>query len=832
MRWIPMTMLAVLAALHQVCCSGVFELRLKSFINDYGKDSVGQCCSGERASSTGVCSGTCRTRFRVCLKHYQAKIDTTSPCTFGDVITPVLGGNNVHLLDSTQDGFSNPIRFPFDFTWPGTFSLIVEALHDNNATSRSGGETLITRLTTQRWLDVGQNWTEDEHRSSHSVMSYEYRVTCDEHYYGAGCANLCRPRDDQFGHYTCSPTGTRVCVAGWEGDYCTKPQCSEGCHKEHGHCTKPGECLCHSGWKGSLCNECERYPGCLHGTCQKPWDCLCDEGWGGLFCNQDLNYCTNHKPCRHGGTCFNTGQGSYTCTCPPGFTGTDCEKELDDCTHNQPCLNNGVCKDNGTSYRCECPKGWLGPHCETPAQTCEELLCKNGATCKDTSQGYSCLCSPGFSGVNCETEINECESSPCLNGATCVDRISNFDCVCPSGFNGTRCEVNIDDCNGNPCQNGGSCVDLVNKFRCQCIPGYVGDFCQSKVDYCQTKPCANGGTCMDLVNDYKCTCRPGFTGKDCSIDVDECSSSPCRNGATCLNRVNSFQCKCPPGFHGPLCSEEATSANEIASVEVPWSAGNISRQVSEPTDDSGLSTKHVVVIATLSTAVPVLVLVAAVVVMCMKQRRKREQQKADDEARMQNEQNAVHSSMAKRGGPGSGGDTHMIKNTWDKCINNVLAANTSPSPDDGGGGGGGHVSVSGDLSNSDLCYPKQQVADNSGPVYSLQRTKSHKQLNTDAAVHRQSNRTSALLNVSSSAKLDKDFDNLCPSARTSSTGDKRISVLSVDSSLCNTSDPTLMKRSHDKDSSSILSPGAGPTSSVYVIDEHFHHPDGLLATEV
>lgn len=103
----------------QVCCSGVFELRLKSFINDYGKDSVGQCCSGTRSSDSGACSGPCRTRFRVCLKHYQANIDTTSPCTFGDVITPVLGENNVRLVGTAQrDGFANPIRFPFDFTWP------------------------------------------------------------------------------------------------------------------------------------------------------------------------------------------------------------------------------------------------------------------------------------------------------------------------------------------------------------------------------------------------------------------------------------------------------------------------------------------------------------------------------------------------------------------------------------------------------------------------------------------------------------------------------------------------------------------------------------------
>ncbi|CAG0912471.1 unnamed protein product [Notodromas monacha] len=56
----------------------------------------------------------------------------------------------------------------------------------------------------------------------------------------------------------------------------------------------------------------------------------------------DLNYCTNHSPCRNGGTCFNTGQGSYTCTCPDNFTGKDCEVELDHCS-NKPCFNGGTC---------------------------------------------------------------------------------------------------------------------------------------------------------------------------------------------------------------------------------------------------------------------------------------------------------------------------------------------------------------------------------------------------------------------------------------------------------------------------------------------------------
>lgn len=315
---------------------------------------------------------------------------------------------------------------------------------------------------------------------------------------------------------------------------------------------------------------------------------------------------------------------------------------------------------------------------------------------------------------------------PCRNGATCVDKVDGFECHCPTGFRGTTCDINIDDCGGNPCLNGGTCVDLVNQFRCQCVPGYIGGLCQSKVDYCLAKPCANGGKCVNLVNDYRCTCKAGFTSKDCSVDIDECASSPCLNGGTCNNRVNGYRCDCRTGWKGKVCREE-----ESASV------GNISRHISQQVD-TGLTTEHVVVIATLSTAVPILVLVAAVVVVCMKQRRKREQQRADDEARMQNEQNAVHSSVAKCG------DTHMIKNTWGPCVK------------EGGGGGGG-----------DLCFAKQCAPVDNTPVYTLHRSRSHKQLNTDASVHRQSNRASC-----------KDLDNL-------SRTDKRISVLSVDSSLCN-----------------------------------------------
>lgn len=110
----------------QVHSSGSFELRLKYFSNDHGRDNEGRCCSGESDGATGKCLGSCKTRFRVCLKHYQATIDTTSQCTYGDVITPILGENSVNLTDAQRfqnKGFTNPIQFPFSFSWPVSKAL-------------------------------------------------------------------------------------------------------------------------------------------------------------------------------------------------------------------------------------------------------------------------------------------------------------------------------------------------------------------------------------------------------------------------------------------------------------------------------------------------------------------------------------------------------------------------------------------------------------------------------------------------------------------------------------------------------------------------------------
>ncbi|KAF3832511.1 hypothetical protein F7725_026176 [Dissostichus mawsoni] len=495
----------------QVLCSGMFELKLQEFLNKKGIQGNSNCCPrGSAQSQHQQCE--CKTFFRVCLKHYQANVSPEPPCTYGGAVTPVLGSNSFQVPETNAESFTNPIRFPFGFTWPGTFSLIIEALHtdslDDLATDNP--ERLISRTTTQRHLTVGEEWSKDMQTGGRTELRYAYRFLCDEHYYGEGCSVFCRPRDDAFGHFSCGERGEIICNSGWKGAYCTE---------QHGFCEKPGECKCRVGFSGRYCDDCIRYPGCLHGTCQQPWQCNCQEGWGGLFCNQDLNYCTHHKPCVNGATCTNTGQGSYTCSCLPGYSGANCEIEVNECSGN-PCRNGGSCTDNDNGYKCTCPPGFYGKNCELSANTCADGPCFNGGRCADNPEGVS----DGIRWLQLREEIDHCSSNPCLNGAECVDLVNSYLCQCLDGFSGPNCADSSSlsgNCMSFPCDNGGTCQEGVNGYTCTCPPGYTGENCSSPISRCHHNPCHNGATCHERGGRYVCACVPGYGGHNCQFLLPE-----------------------------------------------------------------------------------------------------------------------------------------------------------------------------------------------------------------------------------------------------------------------------------------------------------------------
>ncbi|KAJ8378131.1 hypothetical protein AAFF_G00247690 [Aldrovandia affinis] len=484
--WFTYTVALSITALTQVFGSGVFELDLQEFRNSRGLLENGNACKPD-----------CKTFFRVCLKNYQAVV-SPGDCIFGTVVTPVLGSNS---FTAAGAGTFRTVRLAFNFGWPGSFSLIIEAWYspfaEKPVDTNNHPELLISFFAIQRQLEVGAEWSREVQTGKQTELRYSYRFICNENYYGASCSKICVPRSDRFGHYICNPDGQISCLPGWKGDYCEEPICLEGCSQGNGNCTKPGECVCREGWQGAFCDECKRYPKCKHGTCQQPWQCTCKEGWGGLFCDQDLNYCTHHRPCLNAATCMNTGQGSYTCSCRPGFTGVDCQLRVKECD-SDPCRNGGECTDLEGGYRCVCPQGFEGVHCEHSLLTCADSPCFHSGRCRERDEGrsYACECLRGYTGLNCEKRVDKCTSLPCANGGLCLVHSGVRVCSCRAGFTGQRCEINVNECARGPCANGATCEDRINDYRCVCPATHTGRHCDRPTDPCAPLPCLNGGTCV------------------------------------------------------------------------------------------------------------------------------------------------------------------------------------------------------------------------------------------------------------------------------------------------------------------------------------------------
>ncbi|CAB3372126.1 Hypothetical predicted protein [Cloeon dipterum] len=536
-----------------VLSSGYFELQVMSMVNLRGELKNGDCCGGgARDRNTDVCPNQCITYFNVCLKEYQSNVTSTGACSFGSVDSPTLGGNSFSFNGHSRS--QDRLVLPFTFRWTKSFTLILQAFDKHENASRIAEDRLIEKSTYSGIIEPSTGWHTLTHKGQKATFVYRIRVQCDENYYNVTCTTFCRPRDDKFGHFNCTPAGEKICIEGWDGPNCDVPVCKKGCL--HGTCVRPGECICREGWGGDLCNECNPYPGCKQGYCKKPWDCICNVNWGGILCDQDLNYCGTHEPCLNGGTCKNTAPDNYQCACLEGFSGTNCEIVKNPCAV-APCKNKGVCQEANGHFNCTCAAGWTGHTCETNIDECDSSPCKNGGTCVDLVNNYRCICPFGWKGATCEEDVDECKAdkSPCINAKSCTNLPGSYTCQCVEGWTGRNCDHNINDCVGQ-CQNGALCIDLVNNFYCACTSGFTGKKCEVNINECESNPCKNGGECVDGIASFRCICSVGYEGKTCEIDHDHCNPNPCKNDAECLvnPQEEDYFCHCQPNWTGKNCS--------------------------------------------------------------------------------------------------------------------------------------------------------------------------------------------------------------------------------------------------------------------------------------
>ncbi|XP_014858138.1 PREDICTED: protein jagged-1-like [Poecilia mexicana] len=546
-----------------VRAAGMFELQIRHFHNPQGLLQDGDCCDLQAGGAGGQrCSARdqCDTFFHACLKEYQARVVPMGTCTFGSGTTGVLGGNSLSLRHrghepgggggGGEDGTNGHVSIHFKYAWPKSFSLVLEALDHDNDTTEPG--QLIERVLLSSMLNPGEQWQTYRHHGRILSLEYRLRFRCDSNYYGPYCNKFCRARDDFFGHFSCDPSGSKVCMEGWTGPECKEAVCRQGCHQTHGSCTVPGECKCHYGWTGALCDQCVTFPGCVYGSCTEPWQCVCGVNWGGLLCDKDLNYCGTHQPCKNGGTCTNTEPNEYQCECQEGFRGRNCDIVEHACL-SSPCANAATCVEDPNGFSCVCPEGWTGNTCADAVRQCDRNPCGRGATCQEAPGSFRCLCPPGWTGRTCQLDANECETSTCVHARSCRNLIGSYLCDCLPGWTGPNCDIRNSSCQ-DLCLNGGHCEDLVSGSRCVCPTGFTGKYCQNGLGPCDSSPCLNGGQCVATEGKTAaCDCPLGYSGSSCEIALDPCNPNPCQQGAQCHSSEGRFMCTCPDGYYGNEC---------------------------------------------------------------------------------------------------------------------------------------------------------------------------------------------------------------------------------------------------------------------------------------
>uniref|UniRef100_A0A182N5S3 Delta-like protein n=1 Tax=Anopheles dirus TaxID=7168 RepID=A0A182N5S3_9DIPT len=88
--------------------------------------------------------------------------------------------------------------------------------------SYSISERLIDETSFSGVILPSHDWNTLDHIGKSARITYRVRVQCADNYYNTTCTTFCRPRNDQFGHYTCGKQGNKVCLPGWQGANCEK----------------------------------------------------------------------------------------------------------------------------------------------------------------------------------------------------------------------------------------------------------------------------------------------------------------------------------------------------------------------------------------------------------------------------------------------------------------------------------------------------------------------------------------------------------------------------------------------------------------------------------
>ncbi|XP_033111995.1 delta-like protein C [Anneissia japonica] len=298
-----------------VWCATKVEIKFVSYINPTSEDYNGGCCDGV----FGNCGNKCDNRFYFCLDTPGSSSDFDQ-CPLGSINMGEVYANNDDFTFPVGAGAAGGIDNPYIFTMT-TFTngiRIKGIVHDNDG---GNGDDQIDQYKHNIYFTPARTssqstWASVTITGRRSSLDIQVRGYCTTYYYGSTCSVFCRARDDTTGHYSCSSSGGKICLSGWQGTSCNQDV---------------NECLSSPCVNGATCaNGLNRFT------------CTCALGFYGTTCASELNECSSN-PCQNGGTCQDVING-YTCSCTLDWSGNRCQTNIDECS-STPCLNSATCND-------------------------------------------------------------------------------------------------------------------------------------------------------------------------------------------------------------------------------------------------------------------------------------------------------------------------------------------------------------------------------------------------------------------------------------------------------------------------------------------------------
>ncbi|XP_071099151.1 neurogenic locus protein delta-like [Haliotis cracherodii] len=240
----------------QVLCSGVVEVKFKSFENREGKRFDGSLCDssswGWFTSDEG--GDPCDHMFVICMGNITdcqcelndvvnvdvivavkvslndvVKVDVIvvklsrssdmTACEFGRKETGSTAGNKIYFNGNIGET-PNPMTFHFNH-WPGIVKVKLDVLDDDDNNYDFVDHYEYQYRTRSLGREIDAPVKDLLLTGTRTSIDLQLKVFCDTHYYGEECLKYCKPADDETGHYICDPhTGDKICRTGWTGDLC------------------------------------------------------------------------------------------------------------------------------------------------------------------------------------------------------------------------------------------------------------------------------------------------------------------------------------------------------------------------------------------------------------------------------------------------------------------------------------------------------------------------------------------------------------------------------------------------------------------------------------